>query len=557
MKLKRKLPFLLLFSLILGATLRLWHLGSYPAGFTWDETALGYNAYSILKTARDEHGAFLPITFKSFGDYKPGLYIYLAVPSVAIFGLSHFATRLPSALFGIAGIYVIYLLGNLLFKKSFKPLRGKVTVGEISAFILAVSPWHVHFSRGAWETNVFSVLLLFSIYSYLKSLKDDRYLLAWVIPSILTLVTYQAAKMLTPLIFLSLFALTWKDFWPKLLSWFKKSTTRTLLILAVLAVIAIFLQNILGPAGNRLTRLSVFNYRPPVSEEIKQIDSNNPLTLKLFHGQTQLTTKMITSRYLNHFSPEVLFYQDAIVSPREHIPRLGMLHYFEAGLLLLGIFAFFKIKNKRSRNILIVLLLLAPLPASLTLAEYSTIRALFLIIPFSLLLSLGLSWLLSQKFFYWLPLLSLYLFNIFFSFDVYFNHSNHIFAREFQYGHQSIMEQIQTLPSQKTIITDVFGQPYIFYLFYTQFDPAEYQQMDAYIDQGIDVGRVYQIGQVEFRQFNDNDVMLEPDTWFIGSRGNISDEFDYNVDQVEYSSEIKVSNPEEVIFRIVKTKAND
>ena len=119
------------------------------------------------------------------------------------------------------------------------------------------------------------------------------------------------------------------------------------------------------------------------------------------------------------------------------------------------------------------------------------------------------------------------------------------------------MEQIQILPSKKTIITDVFGQPYIFYLFYTRFDPAEYQQMDAYVDQGIDVGRVYRIDQVEFRQFNDDDVMQEPDTWFIGSRGNISDEFDYNVDQVEYSSEIKVSNPEEVIFRIVKTKAND
>ncbi len=430
-------------------------------------------------------------------------------------------------------------------------------MGEVSAFILAVSPWHIHFSRGAWETNVFSVLLLFSIYAYLKSLKDDRYLLAWVIPSILTLVTYQAAKMLMPLIFLSLFVVTWKDFRPKLLSWFKKSITRTVLIIAVLSITYIFLQNILGPAGNRLNRLSVFNYRPPVSEKIKQIDNNNLLTLKLFHGQSQLTTQMIASRYLNHFSPEVLFYQDAIVSPRGHIPRLGMLHYFEAGLLLLGMFVFFKVKNKRSKNILIALLLLAPLPASLTLAEYSTVRALFLIMPLSLLLSLGLSWLLSQKFFYWLPLLSVYLFNILFSFDVYFNHENHIFAREFLYGYQSVMEQTQILPSKKTIITDVFGQPYIFYLFYTQFDPAKYQQMDAYIDQGIDVGRVYKIGKVEFRQFNDNDVILEPDTWFVGSRGNISDEFDYNIDQVEYSSEIKVSNPEEVIFRIVKTKAND
>ena len=557
MKLKRKLPLLLLFSLILGATLRLWHLGSYPAGFTWDEAAIGYNAYSILKTARDEHGAFLPITFKSFGDYKPGLYIYLAVPSVAIFGLNHFATRLPSALFGIAGIYVIYLLGNLLFKKSFKPLKGKVTVGEISAFILAVSPWHVHFSRGAWETNVFSVLLLFSIYSYLKSLKDDRYLLAWVIPSILTLVTYQAAKMLTPLIFLSLFALTWKDFRPKLLSWFKKSTTRTLLIVAVLSIVYIFLQNILGPAGNRLSRLSVFNYRPPVSEEIKQIDNDNPLTLKLFHGQAQLTTQMITSRYLNHFSPEILFYQDSIFSTRGHIPHLGMLHYLEAGLVFLGIFAFFKIKNKRSRNLLIALLIIAPIPASLTLAEFSTIRSLFLAMPLALLISLGISWLLSQKFFYWLPVLAIYFFNIFFTFDLYFNHSNTVFAEEFLYGYQPAIEQIQTMEAKNTVITDVYGQPYIFYLFYTKYDPAEYQKQNAYIDQGIDVGRVPTVGSTEFRQFIDVNILAEPDTWFVGTRGNVSDNFDYTLDQVEYSSEIKLPDSEEVVFRIVKTKAND
>lgn len=557
MKLKRKLPLLLFVALILGAVLRLYNLGSHPSGFTWDETALGYNAYSILKTARDEHGAFLPLTFKSFGDFKPGFYIYLTVPSVAIFGLNHFATRLPSALFGIAGIYVVYLLANLLFRKSFKPLKGKVSVGEIAAFILAVSPWHVHFSRGAWETNVFSVLLLFAIYAFLKSLKDDRYLLGWVIPSVLTLIVYQASKMLTPLIFLMLFAVTWKEFQPKLLSWFKKPKTRATLVVAVLVVIAIFLQNILGPAGNRLNRLSIFNYRPPVAEEVKKIDNYNPLTLSLFHGQTQLTTQLITSRYLYHFSPEVLFYDGPVVSERGHLPRLGMLHYFEAGLLFLGIFAFTKIKNKRSKNILVSLLLIAPLPAALTLAEFSTIRSLFLIMPLTLLFTLGLSWLLSQKFFYWLPLIAVYFFNIFFSFDLYFNHSSTVFAEEFLYGYQPAMEQIQTLEADRTIITDVYGQPYIFYLFYTKYDPATYQQQNAYIDQGIDVGRVDRIGSVEFRQFSDVNITVEPDTWFVGSRGNVSDNFDYTINQVEYSSEIKLPGSEEVIFRLVKTKAND
>lgn len=557
MKIKRKLPLLLFIALILGAILRLYNLGSYPPGFTWDEAALGYNAYSILETGRDEHGAFMPFTFKSFGDYKPGFYIYLTVPFVATFGLNHLAVRLPSALFGIAGIYVIYLLANLLFGKSFKPLKGKISVGGIAAFILAVSPWHVHFSRGAWETNVFSVLLLFAIYAFLKSLKDDRYLLAWVIPSILTLIIYQAAKMLTPLVFLALFIITWKDFWLKLQSWFKQPKTRAILIVAVLAIIAIFLQNILGPAGNRLNRLSVFNYRPPISEETKQIDDYNPLILSLFHGQTQLTTQLVTSRYLYHFSPEVLFYDGPVISERGHLPRLGMLHYFEAGLLFLGIFALTRVKDKRSKNLLISFLLIAPLPASLTLAEFSTVRSLFLVMPLVLLLSLGLSWLLSQKFFYWLPLLAAYFLNIFFTFDLYFNHSSTVFAEEFLYGYQPAMEQIQTLEADKTIITDVYGQPYIFYLFYTQYDPATYQQQNAYIDQGIDVGRVDRIGSVEFRQFSDVNIMVEPDTWFVGSRGNVSDKFDYTINQVEYSSEIKLPNSEEIIFRLVKTKAND
>lgn len=557
MKLKRKLPLLLLVSLLLGAVLRLYHLGSHPPGFTWDEAALGYNAYSILETGHDEHGNLLPITFKSFGDYKPGFYVYLTVPSVAIFGLNHFSARLPSALFGIAGIYVIYLLANLLFGKSFKPLKGKISVGEVAAFILAVSPWHVHFSRGAWETNVFSVLLLFAVYAYLKSLKDDRYLLAWVIPSVLTLVTYQAAKMLTPLIFLALFIITWKEFWPKLQSWFKQSKTRAILLLGVVAIIAIFLQNILGPAGNRLSRLSIFGYRPPVAEDVKKIDNYNPLTLSLFHSQSQLTTQLITSRYLYHFSPEVLFYDGPVVSDRGHLPRLGMLHYFEAGLLFLSVFAFTRIKNKRSKKLLTSLLLIAPLPAALTLAEFSTTRSLFLVMPLILLLTLGLSWLLSQKFFYWLPLLAVYLFNVFFSFDIYFNHSSTVFAEEFLYGYQPAIEQIQTLEADRTIITDVYGQPYIFYLFYTQYDPATFQQEQAYIDQGIDVGRVDRIGSVEFRQFSDVNIMVEPDTWFVGSRGNVSDNFDYTVDQVEYSSEIKLPNSEEVIFRMVKTRANN
>ena len=100
----------LIFIFALALFLRIYKLGSCPVGFLWDEAALGYNGYSILKTGRDEYGKFLPIIFKSFGDYKPGLYVYLTVPSIAIFGLTEFSTRLPAAIFGSLTVLLIYFL---------------------------------------------------------------------------------------------------------------------------------------------------------------------------------------------------------------------------------------------------------------------------------------------------------------------------------------------------------------------------------------------------------------------------------------------------------------
>src|SRR3989344_8926202 len=92
---------LLILIIILAALTRVLFLGQFPNGFTGDEAQQGYSAYSILKTGKDEWGQVLPIFPRGFGDYKPPLYTYLTIPSVAVFGLNIFAVRLPSALIGI------------------------------------------------------------------------------------------------------------------------------------------------------------------------------------------------------------------------------------------------------------------------------------------------------------------------------------------------------------------------------------------------------------------------------------------------------------------------
>ncbi|PJA49330.1 hypothetical protein CO169_02320, partial [Candidatus Shapirobacteria bacterium CG_4_9_14_3_um_filter_39_13] len=159
---------LLIIILFLAALLRFYQITNVPPSTQWDETAIGYNAYSILKTGRDEYGQFLPLVFKSFGDYKPGLYIYLTVPSVAIFGLNELAVRIPSALAGIASVWLIYLVSLLLFKK--KPLALFIS------FALAMSPWQMHFSRGGWEANLALFLVLLGLLSFLKAEKKPKYL---------------------------------------------------------------------------------------------------------------------------------------------------------------------------------------------------------------------------------------------------------------------------------------------------------------------------------------------------------------------------------------------
>jgi len=126
---------------LFGFFSRLLRLGSVPISLHWDEAALGYNAFSILKTGRDEYGQLFPLIFKSFGDYKPGLYVYLAAFSEAIFGLNEFAVRLPSAVFGSLAIFLLFLV----VKELFSGFKGREAVALIASFVLATSPWHYHY----------------------------------------------------------------------------------------------------------------------------------------------------------------------------------------------------------------------------------------------------------------------------------------------------------------------------------------------------------------------------------------------------------------------------
>ena len=61
LKIFKKPVFWLILILALAAFLRFYKIGQVPPSLNWDEVAIGYNAYSILKTGKDEWGVPFPL----------------------------------------------------------------------------------------------------------------------------------------------------------------------------------------------------------------------------------------------------------------------------------------------------------------------------------------------------------------------------------------------------------------------------------------------------------------------------------------------------------------
>lgn len=101
----------------------------------------------------------------SFHDHPP-LVFFIQHISLSVFGENRFGFRFPSALFGIASVYLLYLVGRELYSQR---------TGLIAAGLLALTVNHVYISRlGLQESYVIFFLLLGS-YLFLKAQKNDTY----------------------------------------------------------------------------------------------------------------------------------------------------------------------------------------------------------------------------------------------------------------------------------------------------------------------------------------------------------------------------------------------
>src|SRR4030043_2257286 len=88
---------------------RLFRITDIPPSVYWDEASIGYNAYSVLTTAKDEWGEFLPLHFRAFGEFKLPVYIYSTIPFIKLLGLNALSVRIPSVIYFLLSILLTYL----------------------------------------------------------------------------------------------------------------------------------------------------------------------------------------------------------------------------------------------------------------------------------------------------------------------------------------------------------------------------------------------------------------------------------------------------------------
>lgn len=179
--------------IILGAVVRLGGLEVSPPSLGFDEASLGYNAFSIMKTGRDEYGNWMPISLRSFNDYKPALYAYLIIPFIKIYGLTATAVRAPSALAGTISLIFLFFFLRKFIKNKWCLL---LVFG-----MLSFEPWRLHFSRNALETNLSAMFFLIAVWLLIEA--KSRLKLFWSTVFFgLSAYSYHSARLAAPLLLL-------------------------------------------------------------------------------------------------------------------------------------------------------------------------------------------------------------------------------------------------------------------------------------------------------------------------------------------------------------------
>ena len=544
--------------ILLVATLfRFYKLSNIPPSLNWDEVAFGYNAHSLLKTGKDEFGTSFPLYFRSLDDYKLPVYMYATVGSIALFGYNDFAVRFPSAFFGSLTVLLVYFLVKGLFLLSFRPPSRNLKMPNssfakasadrqvrhdiddimplLSSLLLAILPWHIQFSRMAAEANAGLFFLTLGVTLFLYGIHTYYWLSPLSIIAFgLAAYSYLSFRIVAACIGLILVFLYWKDI--RLIQ--KKILVITGISVACIAGFLLW-DMLFHNVHVRVQGTSVFGtqqafdiFKHKEQEMFYDATLKINLTRRLFHDNPVFTTADVMVRgYLTHFSPIFLFFD--YDEKQHHTPFVGLLFIWMLPFILLGLYYVIQHVRKREATLIVLWLLIAPIPASITWDIPHAIRVFGMSIPLVILIACGVyslvNFLYKKKFIFGLIASSTIVFLIGLS-SYYYAHQYILHlpqerSQDWVYGRKEMTEYLEKNKSKydRIIVSSSLEWPYIFMLYYSRYDPARYLLQGGTISGGWGEDKnSYDL--YEFHTFRKEDMRANH-TLFVGK----PEEFDKDI----------------------------
>lgn len=467
--------------LVVALLLRIYQIDKVPVSLFGDELDLGYQAYSILHTGKDYYGNAWPLQFHSLAEYRTPLYLYSAVPTVAIWGISPLGVRLPAVIFGVLGIWALYLL--------IKELTEREDLALVGAAVLTFSPWHLQYSRAGFEVTELLFFLIIGLYFFFKALKNGKWLWLSVVCLILGPWIYSTAKLFIPILMAFLFVVYRKEI-------FKLS--RKYLIYAGVAGLIVGLPLVYATikTPQRFDYIGVFS-DPTIEPEVGALRARDaamrgekgtglsPTIIdKLFENKITYVGKKILDHYGQALSSD-FFFRQGDPDPRQSPTRMGEFYKIEAISILAGVILFFAFNKNRKLKLLVVFWIIAGIfPAALTRDGGNHATRLILILPpLVFLIAYGLVEglkLVSSK---WRIIISSLYILLFALCAIMYFHNYYVLypwdsERWWHAGFQNAIQSVKAIQQDysKVVISTSDEPPWTFFAAWYEYPPADWQK---------------------------------------------------------------------------------
>jgi 4-amino-4-deoxy-L-arabinose transferase-like glycosyltransferase len=435
-----------------------------------------------------------------------------------------------------------------------------IRLGLISAFLLAISPWHISQSRSAMLIGVELFFFASAVWLFLKGLSKPNW---WYISSlcfVMAIYSYYGMRVIVPLFILFLLY-----YWRAEI---RQNITAALAgfgigIICLLPLIGAFITNPDVVFGRAKT-VSVFydqGVALTVWDQIAQDGAKySPMLTQILHNKPYSYFVDIQRRFMQHFDMRFLFLVGDTQLPFQ-IPGMGVLYFIDGILLLLGVRNIIR-KSPRAWWFLVAWAVVSIIPAALTFITPAANRTFTLVIPLMIVMAYGIvSLFKSVPRWFHMPLrvMIIILYGLHFSYFIY-NYTvvlTKAHANWWHYGYQELYSQLHTLESstQTIAISAKASVPYIFLLWYQQWDPKIAQQQIHHNYQTDEFGfeHVDSVGNYSFpRHFDwekdnvhlvNNSILVLTPAEKVGSEANLIGHIDYPNKEIAFK-----------IYRITKNE---